>query len=139
MKKTIWDIEKGEKYFRIFGGGEMICYIWQECSVDLAYRDNFSAFLTKEEAIAELEERKKKALALKPILDDAERRYLKAVIRPFRDKVKYICKRSRLSGKAEYIIIALDDDYTYLPCFKTDTMYQGMEHNRRYTLEELGL
>lgn len=71
------------------------------------------------------------------ILDDAEKRYLRGVIRPFKNKVKSILK---LSIANEWIVIQMDDSYEIdLPKFKKGTMYQGMEGNRRYTLEELGL
>lgn len=71
------------------------------------------------------------------ILDDVEKRYLRGVIRPFKNKVKSILK---LSIANEWIVIQMDDDYEInLPKFKKGTMYQGMEGNRRYTLEELGL
>ena len=75
------------------------------------------------------------------ILDDAEKRYLKGVIRPFRDKVLHIVKRSvRRESGTEYISIQLAGlEYTYLPCFKKGSMYKGMEPDRWYTLGELGL
>ena len=71
------------------------------------------------------------------ILDDAEKRYLSAVIRPFRDRVQYIKK---IDGACEeYIYIQLNKDWTILPRFKEGTMYKGMEPGHKYTLEELGL
>ena len=71
------------------------------------------------------------------ILDDAERRYLSAVIRPFRDRVKYIKK---VEGACEeYIHIQLNTDWAFLPHFRTGTMYKGMKPDHGYTLEELGL
>ena len=71
------------------------------------------------------------------ILDDAEKRYLRGVIRPFKNEVKSICK---LSAVSEWIVILMNNyQETNLPKFKKGTMYQGMEGNRRYTLEELGL
>lgn len=74
------------------------------------------------------------------ILDDVEKRYLSAVIRPFRKRVDYIMKISDpLSYDKEYIFIKLDEDSVSLPYFKIGTMYQGMELERAYTLEELGL
>ena len=75
------------------------------------------------------------------ILDDAEKRYLKGVIRPFKDKVLYIAKRSfRSDSTIEYISIQLaESEYTCLPRFKKGSMYKGMEPDRGYTLEELGL
>lgn len=75
-----------------------------------------------------------------PILTKEEKAYLSAVIMPFRDKVKYMLKNS---SDVESISIVLEDkerrEYFNFPYFKKGTMYQGMEGNRRYTLEELGL
>lgn len=74
------------------------------------------------------------------ILDDVEKQYLKGVIRPFRDKVLYIVKRSINDFTAEYICIQLAGlEYICLPHFKKGTLYKDMETNRCYKLEELGL
>ena len=74
------------------------------------------------------------------ILNDAEKRYLACVIKPFRDKVKYMLKNSL---NEEFISIVLEDkerrEYFNFPYFKKGAMYKGMEINKRYTLEELGL
>ena len=71
------------------------------------------------------------------ILDDAEKRYLRGVIRPFRKEVKSIRK---LSAVSEWIVIQMESYLEiHLPAFKKGAMYQGMEGNRRYTIEELGL
>lgn len=79
-------------------------------------------------------------IATPEILDDVEKRYLSAVIRPFRKRVDSIMKISDpLSYDKEYIFIKLDEDSFSLPYFKTGTMYQGMELERAFTLEELGL
>ena len=82
------------------------------------------------------------------ILDDAERRYLSAVISPFRDRVKHICRVWYITSSGEYqrnlsIYITLSDDVTSynidLPLFKKETMYKGMKIGKAYSLEELGL
>lgn len=74
----------------------------------------------------------------KPILDEAERKYLSAVIKPFREKVIYICKKEICSK--EFILIALKADCsTALPSFQAGSMYKGMENYKEYTLKELGL
>ena len=74
----------------------------------------------------------------KPILTDKEKEYLSAVIKPFRDKVISISKKSANYG--EFIDILIDEaEDIYLPYFKPGKMYQGMGVNREYTLEELGL
>lgn len=74
----------------------------------------------------------------KEILDETEKRYLKAVIRPFKDKIIYISKETDFS-REYYIYIDLDDDSICLPNFKKGTMYNGMEEDKKYTLKELGL
>ena len=73
------------------------------------------------------------------ILDEVEKRYLRNVIRPFRDRIKYICKSVSDFGKYEYIKANLCNDTLVLPDFKPNTMYKGMKTDKQYTLEELGL
>jgi hypothetical protein len=79
----------------------------------------------------------------KEVLDEIEKVYLRSVIKPFRDRVKGIAKRQ--DGRKAFISIhvkAFDSDETdniFLPYFKSDTMYKGMERGRTYTLEELGI
>ena len=76
------------------------------------------------------------------ILDEAEKRYLRGVIRPFRDKVEFIKKLIFFNGKAKITIKIKNDGSTWyigLPLFRKDTMYKGMEEDKEYTLEELGL
>lgn len=84
------------------------------------------------------------------ILDDAERQYLKYVIRPFRDRIEYIAKVReeplprfyKNDGIVKYYIsIHFNDenDDIAFPLFREDAMYKGMEPFREYTLEELGL
>ncbi len=75
-----------------------------------------------------------------PILNEKEKEYLSAVIKPFRNQIVSIGKY--YFGREEELIIALDRnvDYTMrFPSFETGTMYKGMQINKEYTLEELGL
>lgn len=72
------------------------------------------------------------------LLDKVEKKYLSEVIRPFRKEVIAIKKLEVPSGR-EYILIILKDDGMHFPCFKKDTMYKGLELEKRYTPEELGL
>ena len=77
------------------------------------------------------------------ILNDAEKRYLRGVIRPFRDKVDSIRKIAE-SEKIESILIYVNSfndskDVIYLPRFEKGKMYQNMKDGKYYTLEELGL
>ena len=73
------------------------------------------------------------------ILDEAEKRYLRSVIKPFRDRVTFISKLHTREDK-EFISINLKNgDYIDLPLFKENTMYKKMIINKDYTLKELGL
>lgn len=76
-----------------------------------------------------------------PILDEKEREYLSAVIKPWRDRVKNIFKTAY--NEYDYIVIEYNDD-GYLQAirmllFEKGTMYKGMELCREYSLEDLGL
>ena len=73
-----------------------------------------------------------------PVLDEVERKYLSDVIKPFVHRVSYIVKR--LNGSGYYIAIIVNNfDVMNLPYFTRNTMYKGMEVNRKYKLKELGL
>ena len=79
--------------------------------------------------------------AKEPILDDVEREYLSAVIKPFLSKIKYIAKfKSACSEDKQYIHIGFyEGDGLTFPYFKENSMYKGMELNKAYTLKELRL
>nr|DAR13641.1 MAG TPA: hypothetical protein [Caudoviricetes sp.] len=79
------------------------------------------------------------------ILDEAEKRYLRAVIRSFRNKVIYIRKYFYALSNAYSIEICIyssvrifEKEIIRLPLFKNE-MYKGMAKNKPYTLEELEL
>ena len=75
------------------------------------------------------------------ILDEAEKRYLRGVIKPFKDKVKYI-KKCDFSDTKNIEIGIKKNSYIWklsLPPFEKDMMYKNMEDDKQYTLEELGL
>lgn len=78
------------------------------------------------------------AIIEKSILDQKEKEYLSNVIKPFREKVECISKLEDVSG-AELIVIWTECGQIYFPDFKKGTMYKGMELEKEYTLEELGL
>lgn len=81
---------------------------------------------------------------IEPILDDAERQYLSAVIKPFRNRVEFISKvvMAYQGGCTDcYICIRFTDsskDMSF-PVFCETDMYKGMKLYEKYTLEELGL
>lgn len=78
-----------------------------------------------------------------PILDDAEKKYLSNFIKPFRDEIKFIKLPFYGCLNAIYTCVRMYDncgnEIVRLPNFKVGTMYKGMELDRKYTLEELGL
>nr|DAU57631.1 MAG TPA: hypothetical protein [Caudoviricetes sp.] len=73
------------------------------------------------------------------ILEEKEKEYLAAVIKPFREKVKYIQKCFDLGNEAYIYIYVKKCGSMIFPTFRRGTMYKGMEVNKRYTLEDLGL
>ena len=85
----------------------------------------------------------KKVYEYKPeILDEAEKRYLRNVVRPFKDKVKYVKKFVFFDGDTKISIRVEENNkiwYIGFPPFKKDRMYKGMIDDKEYTLEELGL
>lgn len=76
----------------------------------------------------------------KSILTDKEKAYLKAVIEPVKDRVKYIRKR-RITY--DFIYIGLDKmdgfDCMFLYEFTPNSEFKGMELGKEYTLKELDL
>lgn len=75
-----------------------------------------------------------------PILDDIERKYLSAVIKPFKNRVKSINKVVCRNDLAFIRLTFDENDHVYFPYFRLKSgMYKGMENNKDYTLEELGL
>lgn len=78
----------------------------------------------------------------KSVLDEWERKYLEAVLAPFKNRVTSIAKkRIGCCPDSEYIKIEVGDsgDSIVMPYFGKGTMYKGMNVNREYTAEELGL
>lgn len=79
------------------------------------------------------------------ILDDVERKYLKTILKPFHEKVDYVAKNSRnIFGnnyRREYLYIQFHDhDGKFeFPDFDSGKMYSGMELDKEYTLDELGI
>ena len=77
---------------------------------------------------------------VKLLLTKEEKEYLSMVIKPFRDKMRYIYKFPYSDGRSEYLVgVTEDAGYLELPRFEKRSMYKGMELSKKYTLEELGL
>lgn len=75
------------------------------------------------------------------ILTEKEKAYLSAVIKPFRKNIECIEKIKTYYGEKEYIYITMKKNYDFceLPVFEKGKMYKGMETDKAYTVEELGL
>ena len=95
-------------------------------------------FFTLEDILCDRVEIVKKP---KPILTEEEKEYLSYVTRPFIDSVESIHKENYFYGIDLYCIeIKLYDGGTMcFPPFKQNSMYKGMELDKEYGLEELGL
>lgn len=78
-----------------------------------------------------------------PILNEKEKEYLSAVIKPFRDRIisirKYRYNKDEYIGMYVNYYAETDSEMITLPVFKEGTIYKGMELKKDYTLEELGL
>lgn len=136
MKNAEWMIKNGYKFSNIrvrYELDKIVTFSLNGAIVGKASYNNtclatFKAWLDQEHK--------------EPILDDAEKRYLSAVIKPFRGEILYIEKcLSKYSDYEEYIytIFMAGKNNFGLPSFKTNTMYKGMKRGKYYTLEELGL
>lgn len=74
------------------------------------------------------------------ILTEKEKAYLSAVIKPFRNEVLDIEKKPGSTFNEWISIVMKSNEIISLPFFKKSSgMYKGMELNKKYTLEELGL
>lgn len=73
------------------------------------------------------------------ILDYAEKKYLSEVIRPFRKEVNGITKLTDSLRYRDFVRIQVGDDYLTFPQFEKGTWYKGMEYDKTYKPEELGL
>lgn len=74
------------------------------------------------------------------ILDETEKRYLASVIKPFRKRIQFIQKKKEITEINPYIrIVCEDNDKLVFPYITDNSMYKGMEVNKKYTLKELGL
>lgn len=84
---------------------------------------------------------------VKLILTEKEREYLSNIVKPFKDRKVVIRKYEypQNEHKNECIRISVEfydktgGEEVSLPIFKKGTMYKGLESNKCYTLEELGL
>ena len=78
------------------------------------------------------------------VLTHEEKQYLEGVIRPFKDRAESITKMLVLNDYSDLHIKVVSpiewssDDFS-LPVFGKNDAYLGMEYNKEYTIEALGL
>ena len=77
-------------------------------------------------------------------LDACERKYLRTVLRPFKDRIDFIGLfklHDEVRGDEMYLSVRLIGYYDSInfPTFKEGKMYNGMTVEKHYTPEELGL
>ena len=114
------------------GGYEFVVYYTTYIEI---HREIFHGFISIHDTFTKWLEEESPS-----ILTDEEKAYLSAVIKPFRKRIKYIRKIDHSSvNNDQFICIVLAGDRCGLPNFKKGTMYKGMEVDKDYTLEELGL
>lgn len=80
----------------------------------------------------------------KPILDDAEKKYLGSFLRPYGDRVEAVMKADVGDSRQRIVVCVAGEgggpaEYIPLPSFPNGEMYRGMEDCKRYALRELGL
>ena len=113
------------------GGYDFVIYY---TSMEI-YREFFSGSISTCSAFTKwLEEEYKPQ-----ILTEKENAYLSAIIKPFRKDVNSITKQENNEGYEWLRIMVEDNRPIVLPGFEKGTMYKGMEADKAYTLEELGL
>lgn len=76
-------------------------------------------------------------------LDAGERKYLRAVLRPFKDNVDYVFVQKVSypynDKRSLYVMLKSPRFVSQLPPFNEGSMYNGLEINKNYKLEDLGL
>ena len=108
----------------------------------IRYKNERDYYLANRYTLLELLVGKVEAIKIpKEILSEKEKKYLSNVIRPYenKNKVESICKY-RVSDSKERLSIYIKNDVGIdLPKFEKGTMFKGMELNKEYTLEDLGI
>lgn len=74
------------------------------------------------------------------VLDEVEKAYLKAVLKPFKKRIAYVKKVNMERGGVQYIRVMLKNcDWMAFPAFQAGTMYKGMTVGEKYSLQDLGI
>lgn len=136
MKNAEWMIKNGMEFSRLtwahINGRNIIYYRYRK-NKSIAIEIYSEKSVNSENLITKWLDMEHK----EQVLDDAEKRYLSAVIRPFRNYIQSISKAK--IAYCEWLHFELTYDSFSLPLFKPGEMYKGMEPGKKYSLEELGL
>ena len=77
---------------------------------------------------------------IKELLNEKERKFLTGFVELYRDKIIKIKKIGIRNKDIEFVCLYIKNGPNIkLPIYKKGTMYKGMEIDKGYTLEELGL
>jgi len=118
-------------------------WIWDTSASDSAspflFNDMFSAIKWEDEEPVLIND-----IYNSQILNNAERKYLKAVLKPFHDEVEFVVKCGHNFNddgtySNEYLYIEFHDGNMTFPDFYAGEMYKGMELDLSYKLDELGI
>ena len=132
MNKNIKLQKRDTVYYKTKDGDDRTVFI------DLSSGQSIKEYERDNNCIVTKLERPQTLYEHKEILDEKEKKYLSAVIRPFKGKVDYI-KKFDNTGKEFICIYLKNNEDIDFPYFKKGTMYKGMKLDKRYTLKELGL
>ena len=78
------------------------------------------------------------------ILNEEEKPYLENILKPYKNRVDFVMKEC-IGDYYERIVICVSvknksfKNYIAFPYFNKGTMYKGMEIDKKYTVNELGL
>lgn len=136
------NVEIGEE-FKIEGHDDNLKFQFTENRFLQSYGDVYG-WVDSISIMTVLEGRAKIIKLPKPVLTDEEKEYLSNVVKPWRNKVKTITKYWGTGDCVnEFIQICYIqngfDYYMSLPQFERGLMYRGIELEKAYTLDDLGL
>ena len=153
IKKKVRDLteEEYKKYIVTHCGGNSCS---DECIFGIvicSYRNNRN-WIKNKDLFSDKFLNQEIEIEVSDILDEKEKEYLSAVIKPFRDRVISITKYSfnkdlcyisivtEPKKEIKHMLLEGEMEEIFLPLFKKNSlMYQGMELEKKYTLEDLEL
>lgn len=136
---------KGEAK-RAAQGYAMLAWLADQAANRESYVDGYDYYAQIIQAVEKImmDDPREKGPKEKRILDDVEKRYLKSVIRPFKNDVVWVMLAYDWAyGTKVHLEICCRqngvESHIQFPPFAPNAMYENMEIGKRYTLKELGL